>query len=94
MATPSSAITGSLLALIEDYETVIDDLMASEYDGGAVFESQLSGTMITGSVVIGELRRRYMTAGSRNYRWTEVSILPGDNTTSILMRNRNFPYVR
>lgn len=68
--------------------------MASEYDGGAIFETTISGTQITGSAVIGELRRRYMTAGQRKFRWTEVRIVTVDGGTTILMRNRNFPFAR
>jgi hypothetical protein len=95
MATPSNYITGSLLELIDEYEVVIDEDMALNYDGGAIYETNLSGTVITGSVVIGELRRRYMVAGdASDFRWTDVQIIAGDGTTFIKMRNRNFPYVR
>ena len=94
MATPSMNITGSLLEAINEYEILIDNEMSSSYDGGAIFESNLSGTVISGSLAIGELRRRYMTAGSLSYRWTDVQIVPGDGFTFIKMRNRNFPYSR
>jgi len=84
------------LTLINNYETTIDAAMASEYGGGGIYETSLSGTLITGSVVIGELRRRYMTEPGQNkrFRWTYVSIVVGDGFTAIKMRNANYPYVR
>ena len=94
MATSPSKITGSLATLVTAYESTIDAVMASEYDGGAVFETAITGTVITGSAVIGELRRRYMTEGQQNLRWTDVLILAGDGFTTIKMRNRNFPFSR
>lgn len=85
--SPSNQLTGSLLIEFDNIVNQIDSAASSSYDGGWLFEVQLSGSF-TNSTVIGKVRDAYMIKlpGS-SQKWTSVDFSnPTSGTTTVILR--------